>query len=187
MKKKMTLMALCFLTLTLSSCAKGQGGIYMNAADYTHHILSYQASCKEKFKIHLHDFFGNTASFTISSDGIKRTMQKKAVYGYGDCNDNVYRFYANAVYKIAEAGHIYIYTQERNVTQTKGFIVVNDYFFSTSADGAILRLTTENLANAYVENERFLGLLENFYGDVTAYDARHKMFKINYLYSISQK
>jgi len=189
MKKriKIALTSVCLLAITLNSYAKGQGGIYMNVTDYRNNTLTYEAGCQQKFKIHLHDFFGNTSSFTISEEGNKHTLQKKEVYGYRDCNGDIYRFYSNAAYKIVDAGNIYIYTQERNVTQTKGFKVVNDYFFSTSPDGIIFNLSIDNLVNAYKGNEKFLDRLENFNDDVTAYEARHKMFKINYLYLRSQK
>jgi hypothetical protein len=183
--KLITLFSLILLSTSLF--AKGKGGIYMNVTDYKNNALTLQADRGEKFKIHLHDFFGNTSSFTVNNDGAKHTMQKNDVYGYRDCNNNTYRFYANDVYKIVEAGSIYIYSHERNVAQTKGFIVVNDYFFSTSPDGPIVSLTIKNLINAYSDNEIFIERLDILDGDVTAYDSRHKMLRVNYLYSVSKK
>ena len=53
----------------------------------------------------------------------------------------MYRFYNNTEYRIAEAGNIYIYTQDRNIAQSKGYKVVNAYFFSTTPDGELLPLT----------------------------------------------
>jgi len=187
MKKKLTI-TICLILLGLALYAKGQGGVYMSAADFRNSRLTNEADCsKEGFKIHLHDFFGNTSSFTISYQGKKTKLQKSEVYGYRDCKDDVYRFYANAAYKLVEAGNIYVYTQARNVAQSKGFKVVNDYFFSIQADGAVIRLTNENLTNACRDNQTFLDLLANSRIEVTDYDNNRKTFLINYLYTRSLK
>lgn len=173
------------LCLTADLQGKDAAGIYMNASDYRNNILMYAADCgKEKFNIRYDDFLP-TRFFSIKYEGKKYKMQKNSVYGYRNCNGDTYRFYDDDTYQIAEAGNIYIYTHKRNITQTKGFIVVNDYFFSTTPDGEIVRLSYRNLVNAYKENSSFLDALDNYKGDINAYDERHKMFKINYLYSIS--
>lgn len=187
MKKKL-IIAVSLIFLASGSYAKGRGGIYKNVADYENRKLSYEEDCAEgNFKIHLRDFFGNTPSFTIKYNGKKESLIKNEVYGFQDCDGNVYRFYANGTYKITEPGKIYIYTQQRNITQTKGFKVVNDCYFSTSPDGKIVRLSYENLVNAFHDNEKFLDELEKDRRGVTDYDTRHKMYRINYLLTQSQK
>jgi hypothetical protein len=107
------------------------------------------------------------------------------LYGYRDCNNHVYRFYKNITYQIAEPGRIYIYTKEENITQGKGYKVVNVYYFSVSAEGEIIPLTLNNLKSAYRDNKKFFELLSEFFNgnDVNEYDNIHKTFKVNYFYT----
>jgi len=46
-----------------------------------------------------------------------------------------------------------------------------------------MALNVPNLEEAYKNNEKFEDLLDQFAktGDVTAYDQRHRMYRINYL------
>ena len=168
--------------LSLNSFAKGQSGIYMNTSDYQSNKLTHESEC---VKIHVHDFFWNMPGINVVADGKKYAYKKSELYGYRDCRNEVYRFYNNTEYRIEEAGNIYVYVQERNIARSKGYIVVNEYYFSVAADGKILPLTLANLKEVYKGNSQFCDLLDQFFsnGDVRAYDKEHKTFKVNYVYS----
>jgi hypothetical protein len=173
--------------LTAPLYVESQGGIYMTKGDYRQNQLTYRSGYgKTGYKIRLHNFFGNTPSFIIINDGKKEKLKKSAVYGFVDCKGNTYRFYEDGIYKIVDSGGIFIYTQQRNITKSKGYAVVTDYFFSNAPDGNIFPLNMKNLVNGYRDNHKFLCLLENYSGDANAYDSGNKTFRISYLYTQSQ-
>ena len=187
MKTKIKILIL-LLTLSLGAYAKSQSGIYMNVADYQNNKLTYETGCV-KGSVHLHDFFWNMTTIKVVNDGKKYILKKDDVYGYRDCNNDVYRFYNNLEYRIAEAGNIYIYVRRESIAQNKNNTLVNVYYFSTTPGGAILPLTVRDLKNAYNDNSDFIDLIDKFFGgaDVRAYDDVHNTFKINYLFSKTLK
>jgi len=182
MKNKLIIILTALLLLSLICSARSQSGIYMSVADFRNNKLSYENPCKKS--IHVHDFFWSKPAITVKSGNKKYTLKKSAVYGYRDCDNTVYRFYNNTEYNIAEAGSIFIYTKEQNIAQSKGYKVVNTWYFSTTADGVISLLTLANLKDACKSNDKFLDLIRNFSdSDLNAYDETHNTFKVNYLYS----
>ena len=189
MKTKMKILLTALLVLSMNSYAKSQGGIYKTLSDFRDNKLSYETGCNKNGKIHLHDFFWNMATIQVVDEGKKYTLKKDELYGYRDCNDDVYRFYKNMEYRIAEAGNVYIYVQKENTAQNKNNKVVNVYYFSTKADGEILPLTLSNLKKAYKDNDSFSDLLDKFFNanDVCEYDEVHNTFKVNYVFSKTKK
>ncbi len=194
MKIKLQIISICLSALSLNAYGQHHSGIYMNMSDYKNNKLTYEIPCtKEKHNqnIHLHDFFGNSPTITVNHEGKKYTLNKNEIYGFIDCDNKVYRFFKNEVYNIAEAGdiYIYIYTQTQNIAQSKGFKVVNNYYFSNSSAGPVLRLTKNNLKNEFRNNDKFIELLDQNFGndDINAYNNLHKTFKINYVYSKATK
>ena len=188
MKRKLKILILMSLMVSANSYAKIVSGIYMSAADYKSGKLTYDSdNARSKTRIYIHDFFWNMPGVKIISDGKKYAYKKSELYGFRDQNNNVYRFYDNTKYRIAEAGKIYIYVQERNIAQSKGYKVVNAYYFSTTPNGNILPVS--NLKNVYRSNDTFCDLLDQYFGsvDVAAYDVKHATFRVNYVYSKSIK
>jgi len=180
MKTRIQIIMIGLLVLSQATMAKSQGGIYKTSGDFTSNKLTDEGSCK----IRVHDFFYRMPTIAVISGGEKHTYKKNELYGFRNCNDEMFRFYKNTEYRIEEAGNIFIYTKERNIAQSKGYKVVKAYYFSTSADGDIMPLTIENLKGAYRTNEKFLELIDQFFnqGDVNEYDHVHKTFKLNYVY-----
>ena len=185
MKNKMKILLTALLVMSLNSYAKSQSGIYMNLTDYRNNKLTYEIGCTSGEKIHIHDFFWNMATIKVVDDGKKYTLKKGELYGFRDCNNDVYRFYNNMEYLIAEAGNIYIYLRKENTAQNKNNKVVNVYYFSGTPDGEILPLTLGNLKKVYKSNDKFTDLLDKFFnaGDVSAYDEVHNTYKVNYVFS----
>ena len=183
MKTKILLAVL--LAMSFGSYAKSQSGIYMNLSDYKNNKLTYEIACSKGEKIHLHDFFWNMSTISVIDDGKKHTLKKDEIYGYRDCNNEVYRFYQNMEYRIAETGNIFIYGRKENTAENKNNKVVNLYYFSTTADGDILPLTLNNLKQVYKGNDAFQDLLDKFFSssDVCEYDNAHNTYKVNYVFS----
>lgn len=184
MKKKFGII-IYLLALSFGSFAKSECGIYVNVSDYQKNKLTNESVCAKGNSIHIHDFFWNMPKITVIQDGKKYTYKKSDLYGFKDCKNDVYRFYNNTEYRIAEAGPIYIYVQEKNIAQSKGYKVINAYYFSTAADGEIIPLTRGNLKSVYKTNDKFRDLLDQFFSanDVQVYDNQHNTFKVNYVYS----
>ena len=185
MKHKHQILTLLLLIGSFSGYGRSNG-IYKSYSDYKNDKLTYESGCtKGKTKIRVHDFFWNMPTIKVVYDGQKYAYKKVDLYGYKDCKNEVYRFYNNTEYRIAEAGNIYIYVQQNNVPEGKGYKLVNTYYFSTAPDNEIMPLTYYNLRTAYHSNDQFLDLLDQFFsnGDVSKYDDLHKTFKVNYVYS----
>ena len=164
------------------------GGMFMNYADYKDNKLTYEIDCaQERFKIKLHDFFSKSY-VDVTSNGKKYTLQKKDVYGFKDCIGNVYRFFGNEEYHLAETGNITIYSIQRSVPEGKVMKNVNVYFFSAKEDGMIQELTIANLKLAFPTNHKFHDMLDETFKnveEVSQYDSFHKMYKVNHLYQMS--
>jgi hypothetical protein len=172
------------LTALCNIYAKAQTGIYTSAADYKSNKLTYESKCPEgRHSLHLHDFFGNSPHITVINNGEKHKLLKNELFGFRNCNGEVYRFHHNAEYLVAEAGGIIIYSQTQNIAQSKGFKVVNKYYFSATADGEIFPLTIGNLKNAFHGDDQLYELIDRYLneGNVTEYDNVHKTFKVNYV------
>jgi hypothetical protein len=166
--------------------AADTAGVYKSAIDFKNNKLDYKVDClKGKFRIHFVDFYGASPIVVIRESGAKYKLKGSEVYGFRNCEGKIFRYYRHGTYQLAEAGNVYIYTRERNVAQSKGFITTVDYFFSTSADGEIMPLHKAALEKAYSYNEGFLARLQYFRGSVTDYDEVHHMFCINYLFTSS--
>jgi hypothetical protein len=183
MKKKLNIILTVLVAMSLSAYAKTSAGIYLNLSDYRNNKLSCES--EKGTHIHIRDFFWNMSTIRVVNDGKKITYRKSELYGYRDGKDDVYRFYHNTEYRIAEAGNIYIYVQEKNIAQSKGYKVVNKYYFSTGADSEILPLTINNLKYAYKGNDKFCDLADQFFSrdDAFVYDQQDNTFKANYVYS----
>ena len=179
MKKKMGVVLLGLLILSALSNGQSMSGIYLNADSYRVQKLSYETKC-----VHVNEAFLDIPYISFKYDGKKYKINKSDVYGFKDCHNNSYRFYNNELYKIVEARNIYIYIQTENLTQSKGFKVITNYYFSISPDGSIIRLNVYNLRTAYSDNKQFRDMLDKYIpqANITDYDAAHGMYKINYWY-----
>jgi len=154
------------MTLAFNSYAKSQTGIYLTASDYERKHLSYET---DSSNIRLNNSVWEMPYITVKEHGKKHRLNKRDIYAYIDDGKKVYRFYKNEVYFIAEAGNINVYVQTERIALGKGYEVKLHYYFSTSAEGAIMPLTIANLKNEYRNNGRFIELLDEFLnnGNVT--------------------
>ncbi len=188
MKKKFSLLLCCFAIATVEINAKSLSGIYMNTSDYKNNKLAYQSTCnseKHNHSIYVNNLFWDMPKIIVHNEGKKYYLLKDSIFGYKDCDNNVFRFYKNQEYKIVETSNMYIYTRDVNTTHGKGFKIVTQYYFSKNADSEILPLVLENLKDVYKNNIAFIDLLDMVFTNPTIniYDNTHNTFKINYLYS----
>jgi hypothetical protein len=163
-------------------------GIFMNLQDYKSNKLSYVINCDSALgKIRLNHFFSQNY-IDVFKDGKKIKLYKDSIFGYRDCKQSDYRFFQDRdrEYQIKENKNIVIYITDVPVTSSSGKTVqlVQGYFFSTTPSSEILPLTIINLKKVFSGNLKFHDLLNvEFYGakDISDYDDKHKMYKINYL------
>lgn len=162
-------------------------GVYLTLADFQSGKLTYDIDCvNEKLKIKLHDFL--TKSYIdVYYKGVKHTLQKNDVYGYQDCNSNIFRFFNNKEYQLMESGYINIYVMDELISVGRGFKSEKVHYFSSQPDSEIKPLTILNLKYAFPKNHKFHDDLDNMfnYEDVSVYDTFHKMYKVNHIYKMS--
>ena len=182
---KRNIMIVALLLASMSGYAKKHIGIYLTATDYQSNKVSFT----DGSGTHLNNSLWPCSYVTVVDNHKKQKLKKSELYGYRNSNNEVYRFYNNAEYKIAEAGNICIYIQTNKITQNKGYKVINAWYFSTSAGSAIYLLNLENLKIAYKDNEKIISLLDQYcsHSELSAYDNLHKTFSINYLFSKALK
>lgn len=186
MKKTVQILTLTALMVLSFTCeAKSQGGVYMTPSDFVNRKLSYEHDSR----ILLNNSVLELPYITVIDHDKKLKLKKNEIFGYVDRNKAAHRFYGNTDYQIAEAGSIIIYVQTERIAESKGYKVKKNFFFSTSAGSEIIRLTVDNLKNAYRTNEKFLDLLDQYMsnGDVAAYDNIHNTYKVNYVYAKAMK
>jgi hypothetical protein len=191
--KKIGLLLIVLLLLNAKSYSQtsriiGYSGIYMTLQDYEEGKLSFEANCDSSSrKIKLHHFFSGKYVDIIRNDK-KYRLSKDSIFGYRDCKGYDYRFYENYdhEYQIEEAKSIVIYSVlMADPTYTgKGVKLVRTYFFSKTINSAIMPLTVRNLKQIFPRNAMFCNLLDTD-EDVITYDTIHKMYKVNYLMSLS--
>ncbi|MCW3083611.1 MAG: hypothetical protein JWP12_977 [Bacteroidetes bacterium] len=169
-----------------------QSGMYMNATDYTNNKLSYEINCDSSAgKIKLNHFLAKNYVDVIC--GNKKTQLKKdSIFGYRACDGKTYRFFKNndQEFLIVENRTIVIYIADVPVVSSTGKTtqLVPHYFFSTTLSSEIYPLTLINLKKAFPGNIKFHDLLDVEFNDLknsSAYDAVHKMYRVNYLASQS--
>ncbi len=181
MKNTLKLAALnSLLILSMSSFAKEQSGIYMTANDFVNNKISYSAHPK----IHPNNSVANLPYITVVEKGTTHKLEKSKIFGYVDNSKKAYRLFEGETYQILEADNVIIYSQTTHVAQSKGYTVLNNYFFSTKADGKIIPLTLNNLKNSYRGNEKFISMLDQFFSgsDIAEYDKIHNSYKVNYVF-----
>lgn len=187
------IIALFFLPMKekcLAQTSTVTSGVYITAKDYKKNKLNVEADCvNDKNKFEKNDYFW-TSTFVVIHKGKRVTYQKKDIYAYRDCNNKIWRFYKDQAYQIMEAKAIYIYTTQKTVLND--VVVEKDpvVYFSFGPEAEIKELTIANLKLVFTENWIFLNLVQiepDPERSVRAYDADHKMYRVNYLYKHSKK
>lgn len=139
-------------------------------------------------KINLNELF-NKPYITIKLNDTIIKLCKDSVFGLLDCTNTIYRLYLKDRFTLINTGeHVLIYSQTTFV-QNKSFPETN-YFFSVSANSAILPLTIWNLKKAFPGDDSFHDLIDAYFkydSELINYDYFHKEFKINYLFDLTHR
>lgn len=162
-------------------------GVYFTASDFKNRHLVYAINCKtQKHKIKLKSFFSKPYIVVVHNDS-SYTLQKSEVYGYKDCDENVYRFVDQKVYEILNPFEpIVIYRYFVYMLHNP----VNEYFFSNGDTGIVEELTKANLRRAFPDNHKFHELLDLSFKDelsLSSYDKRKKVYKLMAVYAKSME
>jgi|GEM_PF-1155332 len=164
-------------------------GIYRSYQDFMSGTLSYSVNCSmEKQKIRFHDLM-QKPFVDVFHKGEKIRLFKGELFGYQDCHGNMFRFYCNREYQLAEIRGIGIYFMEEDIPYGTSFIRERIFYFTATPDGPLFPLTFQNLTRTFSGNQKFLQLLNTEIkkeSDLCFYDYEHGTFKINYLYTLSQ-
>ncbi|MCI1189727.1 hypothetical protein MON38_20075 [Hymenobacter sp. DH14] len=177
----------------LASAARGQSpplgsGLYRSAADFRQHRLALAVDCKTAtHKLRLHEFSGKP-TMTVIHGGKPYQVAKDSLFGFRDCDGRDYRFASNNQhYPILNPGEeLLIYKVEQpTVGKNPGYVHL---YFSPTAAAPIQPLTLLAVKKAFPSNHRFHDLLDAQFqgGDLAAYDALHRMTKLNWLLRQSQ-
>jgi hypothetical protein len=165
-------------------------GVYITAKDYKKNKLHVEADCvNDKNKFEKNDYIW-TSTFVVIHKGKRITYQKKDIYAYRDCNNKIWRFYKDQAYQIMETKAIYIYTTQKTILND--VVIEKDpiVYYSAGPEGEIKELTIANLKLTFPENWIFLNMVQvepEPEKSIRAYDAEHKMYRVNYLYKHSKK
>ena len=176
MKTRLILSSIFSLT-TLLAFAQNSG-VYLSASDFASGKLTYEINCAtEKHKIKLNEFL-NQDYITVVHDKQSHKLQKKAIFGYKDCDNLTYRFSGNS--------HYVILLYKHTIAASKNQQEEVHYYFSISGTGEMQTLTLMNIKKAFPENHKLHDALDaEFKSDdqLAQYDSFHKMYKLNHLYA----
>ncbi len=188
--KKQLLKIISLMLIAFNGMSQNQkSGVYKTYADYNNNKLTYEIDCKtEKHVIKLNEFL-NESWITVKHKGEKIKLQKDSIYGVLICNEPLIRFQQKEHFTLAEKGIVWIFYKETNMTEGKGTNTVQlekEYYFSVKGDSKIISLTISNIKYAFPNNHKLHDLLDaeiKSEKDISAYDAFHKMFKVNHILS----
>ena len=125
-------------------------------------------------------------SCLLVSCSVRQASQESA----GMRQDQNYRSYDHGKYLILDTAGFYLYRHNKLVRGEKASRPMDVYYFSLGPDDAPRELTLANLERAFAGNAAFRYRLEaqfRYDKELMAYDEYLKMYKIKYLYALSEK
>ena len=177
------------VSLTLIAQKERVRGIYKTSDDFIKGILSFDNNCKST-KIRLNDFFMNPY-ITVRENNSSLTLLKSDVFGYRNCNNEIFRFKGKReLLLLNPGGQILVYKLTNNNPPAGSRTNVTNYYFSLGVNSPVEKLTIKNLKTAFPANLSFHHLIdENFkYNtDLAGYNKPNDIFKINQLLEESLK
>lgn len=169
-----------------------KGGLYASSGDFLKHRLTYAFECSAKEGyIHFNGLLGADKGYVMVR-GEKHPFSKESVYGYRDCQSHDYRIYLKRAYQILDTAGFYLYYQYEyeQPVYGKGMVKADHYYFSTTPESKLQRMTLENLKIAFAENTKFQYALDAGFrsdNDLISYDRYLHSYKIKYLFGQSIK
>lgn len=171
-------------TATGQTTASLSSGLFKSAESFRQNQVMLAVDCQsEKHKIRLNEFIGKP-TLTVIHGGRPYQYAKDSLFGYRDCAGQTFRFVANnqhySIMNPTEPLLIYKMVQPP-IAKAPGYTKL---FFSRDTGSPVEVLTLANLKNAFPQNHAFHDRLDAQFangGDLSVYDAMHRMTKINWL------
>ncbi|NHA05084.1 hypothetical protein G7092_14845 [Mucilaginibacter sp. HC2] len=160
---------------------KNVNGIYLNEQDYKSGKLSYALDKNDKLQL---NGFLNGKYVTLVYQGKKMKLSKSEIFGYRQNNQD-FRLYDNATYKILDTAGFMLYSRQQLAQQGKGYAPVERYFYSVSTANPVLSLTIENMDKSFPARTEFRYGIRNHFrsdADLVAFDKVSRQYEIKYLY-----
>lgn len=160
-------------------------GIYETSDDFKKERLSFDNACRIKtIKIRLNDFFIGSY-ITIKQVCCSSRLQKKSIFGYRNCQDQIFRFNGKQELLLLNPGDkVLIYKRIGGMQSSGSRINVTNYYFSVGVEGLLQKLTIRNIKTAFADNKYFQQLVdENFkYNtDLARFDDWHNMYQLSWI------
>jgi len=159
-------------------------GVYLTAEDFKLRKLTHAS---KHTHLKLHEVFKKD-KIEVKLNDSTYTYKKADVYGYRESSGEEYRIIDRKFYLIINPlENILIYKVPRGTAQ-KGSTQTYAYYFSVNHSSSLMELTLKNVEKAFANNKKFDEFVEVHFkndADLLEYDAEHKMYKLNRLYSLS--
>jgi hypothetical protein len=150
-------------------------GLYLHFSDYA---INKVTLLKKNEYVKLHSALYRPYIEIVSGDGVKK-VSKDTMFGYLDQQGTVYRFYRKEIYPVLFRGELILY--KVTPVQNKVCALEAEYFFSRSSISAIRPLKKTNLRKEYVDNARFLEMLDELDDENLHESDEHTGYRINTL------
>lgn len=161
-------------------------GVYLTGSDFKSGKLSLAIDCRtEKHRIKLNDFFGKPFIIVKHKDSSYK-LQKGEIFGFKTCDGTIIRFSKKKELVLLNPSETILIYRHDHAEPPKGKTNVTNYYFSTGADSPVLLLTKSNLKKAFPDQHLFhqqIDLHFRYNTELAAYDAFHKMYKLNWIFS----
>lgn len=166
-------------------------GVYLTVNDFLNNKISFvNSQADKKYKLSINEIFNSSViKIRIGTTVIK--LNKDTVYGYRDKNNNCFRFYNKAEYKIINSSENFILYSK---TSTKGGLrsshTVTSYYFSERKNQVIYQLSKSNLKKVFWKEVSFIELLNNYFesdNDLISYDNTTKTYRLDQIYNLSKQ
>ncbi|MBI1779949.1 MAG: hypothetical protein HYR66_01050 [Sphingobacteriales bacterium] len=184
MKYQKIIIALLFqiASFTVTAQKERVRGIYKTSDDFAKGNLSFNNNCtNKKIKIMLNDFFVQPY-ITIKQGDSSLKLLKSDIFGYRNCNNEIFRFKGKQELLLLNAGEQILIYKHIISKPPLGRTNVTNYYFSLGVNSPIQKLTIKNLKNAFPANLHFYNLIDKnfkYNTDLAGLDEANKMYKIN--------
>ena len=166
-------------------------GVYLTVNDFLNNKISFvKSQTDKKYKLSINEIFNSSViKIKIGNSVIK--LNKDSVYGYRDKNNNCYRFYNKAEFKIINSSENFIlYSKTSNVGGARSSQTVTNYYFSERNNPVIYQLSKSNLKKVFWKEVSFIELLNNYFEsdkDLISYDNTTKTYRLDQVYNLSKQ
>jgi hypothetical protein len=160
-------------------------GIFITGKEFREGKLSLVINCNsKKDKISLHDLL-NEKYITIRKNDSTYNFMKDSIYGYETCGNDIYRFLGKMeLLLLDDRDEIVMYKWNLPKRSAGGRTNITPFYFSMGKEGPLQKLTIKNLKDKFVDNKKFIFLIDQSFkynSDLGEFDKTNKRYKVNLL------